>query len=194
MEGQLERVLAAIDAANGKDPGKARVDGTEVAEALLYGRRMTAWLSRRAPEAPDVLAIAARGQHICRWQIPRSEYPQDRQGYLRWRTTLYRFHADQIEPLMREGGYSEDEISRMRGLVEKKGIKTNPEMQILEDVICLVFLEHYFEDFLKQHPRDKVIDIVRKTWGKMSEDGHQLALGLTLGDAAMALIGEALNA
>ena len=117
----------------------------------------------------------------------------DRAGYLKWRTTLYRFHADQVEPLMQAEGYTEAEIQRMRGLIEKRGIKTNPEAQTLEDVICLVFLEFYFDQFREQHERSKVVDIVRKTWGKMSERGQASALELSLDPEALSIVKEALG-
>jgi hypothetical protein len=193
MSGRLQAVLASIDAANDEDPHRVEVAGQSVAAELLYGQRMTGWLSRLEPEASEPLQIAARGQHIRRWKIPRSDYPMDRAGYLKWRTTLYRFHADQVEPLMRTEGYSDSDIQCVRGLIEKRGIKTNPETQTLEDVICLVFLEFYFDDFRGRHERSKVVDIVRKTWGKMSERGQGFALGLSLDPDALSIVKEALG-
>lgn len=193
MSDRLEAVLASIDAANDEDPHQVLQDGESVARERLYGQRMSAWLSRLAPEASEVLKISARGQHVRRWKIPRSDYPMDRAGYLKWRTTLYRFHADQLEPLMKAKAYPDADIQRMRGLIEKRGIKTNPESQILEDVICLVFLEFYFDNFRGQHERAKVVDIVRKTWGKMSERGQAFALQLPLNPEALGLINEALG-
>jgi len=190
---RLQVVLASIDAANGEDPSLVNVEGRSVARELLYGQRMSGWLSRLEPEASETLQIAARGQHIRRWVIPRSDYPMDRAGYLKWRTTLYRFHADQLEPLMQEGGYPDMDIQRMRGLVEKRGIKSNPEAQTLEDVICLVFLEFYFDDFRGRHERSKVVDIVRKTWGKMSDRGQGFALQLPLDSEALSVVKEALG-
>ena len=190
---RLQAVLASIDAANGEDPSLVNVEGRSVARELLYGQRMSGWLSRLEPEASEVLQIAARGQHIRRWVIPRSDYPMDRAGYFKWRTTLYRFHADQLEPLMQEGGYPDMDIQRMRGLVEKRGIKSNPEAQTLEDVICLVFLEFYFDDFRGRHERSKVVDIVRKTWGKMSDRGQGFALQLPLDSEALSVVKEALG-
>ena len=193
MSGRLEEVLTAIDQANAEDPNRTSLEGKSIPSELIYGQRMTAWLDRFAPDASDALKIAARGQHIRRWSIPRSDYPMDRSGYLKWRTTLYRFHADQLEPLMRAAGYQDEDVQRTRGLVEKRGLKTNAETQTLEDVICLVFLEFYFYDFLVQHPRGKVIDIAQKTWGKMSERGHEHALQLPLSDVALSIVKEALG-
>ena len=184
--------LASIDAANDEDPHQVSLDGGPVARERLYGERMSGWLSRLEPEASEVLRIAARGQHVRRWKIPRSDFPMDRSGYLKWRTTLYRFHADQLEPMMKAEGYTDAEIQCMRRLIEKRSIKTNPEAQTLEDVICLVFLEFYFDQFRKQHERAKVVDIVRKTWGKMSERGQASALALSLDPDALSVIKEAL--
>ena len=192
MCGRLEAVLASIDAANDEDPHQVSLDGGPVARERLYGERMSGWLSRLEPEASEVLRIAARGQHVRRWKIPRSDFPMDRSGYLKWRTTLYRFHADQLEPMMKAEGYTDTEIQCMRRLIEKRSIKTNPEAQTLEDVICLVFLEFYFDQFRKQHERVKVVDIVRKTWGKMSERGQASALALSLDPDALSVIKEAL--
>lgn len=192
MCGRLEAVLASIDAANDEDPHQVSLDGGPVARERLYGERMSGWLSRLEPEASEVLRIAARGQHVRRWKIPRSDFPMDRSGYLKWRTTLYRFHADQLEPMMKAEGYTDAEIQCMRRLIEKRSIKTNPEAQTLEDVICLVFLEFYFDQFRKQHERAKVVDIVRKTWGKMSERGQASALALSLDPDALSVIKEAL--
>lgn len=193
MSGRLQAVLASIDAANGEDPHRVEVAGRSVAGEVLYGQRMTAWLSRVEPEASEALQIAARGQHIRRWKIPRSDYPLDRTGYLKWRTTLYQFHADQLEPLMRAQDYSDSDIQRVRGLIEKRGIKTNPETQTLEDVICLVFLEFYFNDFRGRHERSKVVDIVRKTWVKMTKRGQEFALGLSLDADSLSIVKEALG-
>lgn len=193
MSGRLQAVLASIDAANDEDPHRVEVAGRSVAGEVLYGQRMTAWLSRVEPEASEALQIAARGQHIRRWKIPRSDYPMDRTGYLKWRTTLYQFHADQLEPLMRAQDYSDSDIQRVRGLIEKRGIKTNPETQTLEDVICLVFLEFYFNDFRGRHERSKVVDIVRKTWVKMTKRGQEFALGLSLDADSLSIVEEALG-
>ncbi|MEY4684787.1 MAG: hypothetical protein RLZ25_1246 [Pseudomonadota bacterium] len=193
MSGRLQTVLASIDAVNSKDPRQVEIEGRSVACEVLYGQRMSMWLGQLQSEASEVLQIAARGQHIRRWEIPRSDFPMDRAGYLKWRTTLYRFHADQLEPLMTSAGYQDADIQKMRGLVEKRGIKTNPEVQALEDVICLVFLAFYFDDFRTRHERAKIVDIVRKTWSKMSEHGQAYALQLPLDSDTISIVKEALG-
>lgn len=177
------RAIARIDSANAEDPA-----GKE----LLYSQRMTAWLDRIEPAASEALRIAARAQHIRRWQIPRADFPMDRIGYLKWRTTLYRFHADQTAAILREAGYDEATIERVGSLIRKERIKLDAEAQTLEDVICLVFLENYFAEFAQQHDRDKVVGILRKTWAKMSARGQGEALKLSMSDEARQLVERAL--
>lgn len=190
---RLEEIYRRIDAANAEDPRQVDVDGKPVSQELIYGIRMSQRLGSFEPEATEALKIAARGQHLRRWEIPREQFPMDRSGYLRWRTCLYGFHADQIEAIMISADCPEEMISRVRQLLSKRSIKSDPEAQALEDVICLVFLEHYFEAFIARHPKSKVIEIVRKTWGKMSEKGHEHALSLQLAPLAAGLVSEALS-
>jgi hypothetical protein len=181
-----ERFTAAIerfDALNAQDPhGKQ----------LIYAQRMTQWLDKLAPDSAEPLRLAARSQHLMRWQIPRSSFPMDRPGYLKWRTTLYDFHADRAAEVLRDVGYDEATIARVRSLIRKQDLKVDPEMQLLEDVICLVFLENYFAEFARDHDEQKLIRILQKTWKKMSPRGHEAALGLELGERDRDLIARAL--
>ncbi len=177
---RLEQVIALIDAENQQDPN-TQVDesGKEWPKELLYSLRMTDMLERYRPEADDVAHISMRGQHIKRWTSPRNAFPMDRQGYLQWRTQLYKFHANTTADLMQQVGYDEDSIERVRKAIGKKGIKVNPDTQLLEDVTDLVFIEHYMLAFAEKHPEydeDKWIDIIQKTWRKMSPQGQQFAL------------------
>ena len=180
MSDRLEATLDRIDQVNRDDP-RREIDpatGDDVAVELLYGWRMSERLARLAPDAPETLRVAARAQHIARWRIPRDSYPEGRAGYKQWRSELARAHADQAGAIMAEVGHDDASISRVRDLLVKKGLKRDPEVQLLEDVACLVFLEHYFADFARKHERAKLVDIVQKTWKKMSERGHQAALEL----------------
>jgi len=170
--------IARFDAANSEDPHKEVFEGTGYPKELLYAQRMSAWLDRFAPEASEALKLAARAQHIQRWAIPRSEYPMTRKGYDEWRNRLARFHADTAAEILRKVGYDEETIQRVESLLLKDRIKLDPEGQTLEDVICLVFLEFYFAPFAKDYAEPKLVGIVRKTWRKMSERGHEAALGL----------------
>lgn len=189
---RLARALAAIDAANSKDPVSEDSDGRSWPRALLYGRRMSDQLERFEPEASVALRIAARAQHIERWTIPRSNYPMDRRGYHRWRRTLAAFHAERTGEILAPLGYPPALIERVRTLLRKENLKTDPETSALEDVICLVFLQYYLVDFSRPHEESRIIGILQKTWGKMSPRGHEAALALPLAPEVQRLVGKAL--
>ena len=192
MMSQLAATLNAIDSINSQDPNQEQTDGKIWPKELLYSQRMTARLQEFMPDAPEVLQIAARAQHIGRWKIPRDSYPKTRPGYKQWRTELGKMHADTAAQLMAEAGYSEEDQERVKQLLTKRQIKKDPLVQALEDVICLVFIEHYLEAFADKHEHNKLIDIIQKTWAKMSPEGHSTALALPLSDRVLALVQEAL--
>lgn len=191
--GRFQAAIERFDAANREDPRRAIFEGRESPYELLYAQRMTHWLERLAPDASEIVRLAVRSQHLCRWQIPRSEYPMDRTGYHRWRTRLYGFHAEKAGAILREVGYDQPTVARVEELLQKKNLKTDPEMQLLEDVACLVFLEYYFADFSKDHEPDKVVTILRKTWAKMTPRGQQAALGLSMPAEARVLVERAIG-
>jgi len=196
MLADLERFNAAIarfDAANADDPTTEVFQEVVYPKELLYAQRMTAWLDNIAPEASEALRLAVRCQHIQRWTIPRHTYAMDRHGYLRWRTTLAKFHADTAAAILRDVGYDDATIQRVQTLLRKERLKRDPEVQCLEDVICLVFLEHYLAAFATQHDEVKVPDILRKTWTKMSPRGHEVALTLPMSPEARRLVEQALT-
>ncbi len=190
---KLNDVLGLIDSANRADPN-FELDDTQLPQPKewLYGKRMSQWLARFAVEASEHLQIAARGQHIERWKSPRSDYPEGRSGYKKWRAELGLFHAKRVGDLMAQVGYAPTDIERTQYLVQKRGLKRDAESQCLEDVICLVFLEFYLEDFAKKHDEEKLIDIIQKTWAKMSEKGHQAALSIPLAPPQKTLVLKAL--
>ena len=190
---QFDRALERFDAANRKDPNREVADGVEQAKELRYARRMTACLDRFSPDAPEPVRLAARCQHIRRWTIPRTDYPEGRDGYRRWRTELARFHALTAAAILREVGYDDATVARVESLLRKERLKTDPDVQLLEDVICLVFLEHYLADFAPKHDEEKLLRVLRKTWPKMSDDGRQAALELNLSAELSALIERALS-
>lgn len=176
---RFHAAIAAFDQANAEDPNNEIADGKEYPKELLYAQRMSAMQERYAPEASEAVKLAVRAQHIQRWKIPRSNYPMDRQGYLQWRTGLYRFHAETAGRIMRESGYDDAMIARVTSIVSKKGLKVNAETQLMEDVADLVFIEHYITGFAAQHPEydeEKWLQIIRKTWQKMSPRAHQFVL------------------
>ena len=172
---QFAAAMARIDEANAADPNREPYRGQEHPKELLYSQRMTAWLEKLEPTASEALRLAAHGQHICRWTIPRDSFPLDRAGYHRWRGACQQMHAEKLAEILRSVGYDEATIVRVQSLVRKERMKLDPEAQLLEDVVCLVFLENYFAEFAREHDEAKLIDIVRKTWKKMSDRGHQAA-------------------
>jgi hypothetical protein len=190
---RFNQAIARFDAANAEDPNRSSFGGTEYPKELLYARRMTEWLGRLTPDPSEPLRLAARCQHIRRWEIPRSSFPMDRAGYLVWRKRLYRFHADTAEAILRDVGYDDATIARVRSLLQKEKLKLDPEMQTLEDVICLVFLENYFSDFARERDEQQMLNIIKRTWTKMSDKGHQAALQLRLSEPDWALIRRALG-
>lgn len=189
----FHQAISIIDQVNSEDPNLETVEGKTFPKELLYAQRMSAKLEEYLPEAPEYLKIAARAQHIGRWKIARSDYPMDRVGYLRWREELKKMHADLTSTILREVGYSEEFIEKVSHLIRKKQLKTDEETQTLEDIVCLVFLEYYFEDFSLKHEREKIIDILQKTWAKMSEKGKKAALKLHLSPQSLQLIQAALS-
>lgn len=182
-----------FDAANKKDPNIEIWQGDPYPKEFLYALRMTEKLNDFAPNASEALQLTARCQHICRWKIPRESYGMDRVGYLKWRKVLQDFHVEKATTLLKEVGYDQETIDKVAFLLQKKQLKKNAETQVLEDVICLVFLEFYFEDFSTKHPEEKQIDILQKTWRKMSGKGHKAALQLPLSDAVLNLVNKALQ-
>jgi hypothetical protein len=192
-ENLFQEAAARFDAANSDDPNKEIADGQAQPKELLYSRRMSAWLERLAPDASEALRLAVRCQHLCRWMIARENYPAGRDGYLRWRKDLADFHAAKAATILRQVGYDPDTIARVGALVRKERLKLDAETQTLEDVACLVFLEHYFADFAKEHDEEKLLTILRKTWAKMSPRGRTAALVLDLPASARALIEKALE-
>ena len=175
---------AAIDRANAEDP-----KGTE----LLYGQRMVDWVRKLAPGASEELLLAARAQHVRRWTVPRSRYPEGRNGYLKWREGLKKFHAYTLAAIMAEAGYGEEAAAKSRSLLVRKNLASDAEGQTLEDAACLVFLQFELGEFSAKTEPDKMVDILRKSWAKMSPAARDAALGLKLGDVELNLVKRALG-
>lgn len=176
---RFEQAFVKFDAANAADPNQDVFEGVTYPKELLYSKRMTAMLKYFEPDASETLQLAARCQHICRWKISRNNYPMDRIGYKCWRMELYKFHGEITGEIMREVGYDEEMIANVQALLRKEKLKTNPESQSLEDVVGLVFLQYYLVDFVNKYSyfeEEKLFNILRKTWKKMSEKGHITAL------------------
>jgi len=179
----FEAACAAIDRANGEDP-----KGYEI----RYAERMVAWVKALAPEASEELLLAARAQHVRRWTVPRSRYPDGRTGYLQWREGLKKFHADTLAALMKDAGYGADAVAKARNLLIRKNLAVDAEGQTVEDAACLVFLQFELAEFSAKTEPDKMVDILRKSWGKMSPAARDQALRLDYGAAERALVQKAL--
>lgn len=184
----FEQAIAQFDAYNSKDPHSEIFDGHTYPKELLYGKRMSERLDTFAPGSPEYLRLAARCQHIGRWEIPRESYPIDRKGYLQWRSVLKTHHAKIAEQILGECGYDPGTIDKVKFLLLKKELNRDPDTQVLEDVICLVFIQFYLDEFAGRHDDDKVVEILRKTLKKMSARGISEALKIPVPERTAALI------
>jgi hypothetical protein len=189
----FEDTLRRFDEANARDPNRESVDGTSHPRELLYAQRLVKWVLRLNPGASEELRLAAHCQHICRWEIPRSSHPMTRAGYLQWRATLKKFHAQKAGEILREAGYAEDVIRRVQDLNLKKYFPNDLESRVLEDALCLVFLEFQFAELADRSEDDKMINALRKSWQKMTETARAEALRLNFGPREKALVDCALS-
>jgi Domain of unknown function (DUF4202) len=189
----FQNAITWIDEANTQDPNTEIYQSKSYPKELLYSDRMYARLMDFCPKASQEIQIASKAQHICRWKITRESYPMDRVGYLKWREDLKKFHAQTTAEILEKAGYDATFIARVSFLIEKKLLKKDAETQLLEDVICLVFLEFYLEDFVAKHDTEKLKNIIHKTWNKMSDSGHQEALKINYSASNLVLIKEAIG-
>lgn len=186
---KLEASLLRFDAENSRDPNLENSQPRE----LLYAQRLTNWVLKLCPDASEELRLATRCQHLCRWEIPRNSYPMTRAGYLKWRADLKKFHAEKSGAILRETGYDEETIRRVQDLNLKKNFPNDPETRILEDALCLVFLEFQLTDLAAKTAEDKTINALQKSWGKMTGTARAEALKLNYGDREKTLLQRALN-
>ncbi|MYC65491.1 MAG: DUF4202 domain-containing protein [Acidobacteriia bacterium] len=189
-EARVRRCMEMFDAANSEDPN---LDPSGEPKELSYAKRMSAWLDRLEPNAPDEVRLAVRAQHIRRWEIPRDSYPAGRHAYLAWRRELGRFHADTAGAIMRECGFDDSSVLRVQSIIRKERFKTDRLAQLLEDVACLVFLDHYFAPFARDQTEESMANILRKTWKKMSEAGRSAALEIEYSPECRELLDKALG-
>ncbi len=185
---KFEAALRRFDEENSHDPNQENGQPRE----LLYAERLTNWVLRLSPNAGEALRLAARCQHLCRWRIPRGDYPMTRPGYLKWRADLKKFHAQRAAEILREVGYDEETIRRVQDLNLKKNFPANPECRVLEDALCLVFLEFQLTDLAAKTDDDKMVNALKKSWDKMTEAARAEALKLKYSEREMALIQKAL--
>jgi hypothetical protein len=190
---RFAEAIAAFDRANAEDPVSLPAGSESRPRELLQAERLSRWVARLRPDAPEALQLAARCQHLRRWEIPRNTYPDGRIGYLEWRKALSRFHADRSTEILRSAGYDDETIERVRAINQKRGLKIEPDVQTMEDALCLVFLEYELEDFARKHAAEKVVEILRKSWRKMSDQGHAKALELNFAPGVKEVVERALG-
>jgi hypothetical protein len=189
----FEKAIELFDAENARDPNLEGDGGVRHPRELLYARRLTDWVLKLAPAASESLRLAARCQHLCRWTIPRHSYPMTRAGYLRWRNDLKQFHARKSAAMLRQAGYGGEMIEKVMDLNLKKNFPAEAESRILEDALCLVFLEFQFADLARKTAADKIINALQKTWRKMTPAARERAMSLPLGPEDKRLIQQALQ-
>lgn len=187
-----EQAFQLFDAYNKQSPGFITWDNEQLPLEYFYAVKLYEWVLRLAPEASEPLLLASRCQHIGRWEIPRKTYPEGRVGYLTWKNDLSKFHAKKAAEILQSLQYDEDIIRRTTEIVLKKRLSSDPEVQVMENALCLVFLQYQYDDLIAGQPEEKMIDILRKTWGKMTEPGRQAALQLNYSPRGLELIQKAL--
>ena len=190
---RFETAIRRFDEENSRDPHSEIVNGAPHPRELIYAKWLTDWVLKLCPDASEELRLAARCQHLCRWTIPRDSYPMTRPGYLKWRTDLKQFHARRSGEILREIGYPDSIITRVQDLNLKKNFPTDPESRVLEDALCLVFLERQLADLAAKTADDKVITALQKSWKKMTPAAHAEALKLSYGPREKTLIEQALK-
>jgi hypothetical protein len=189
---KLAQAFSLFDEYNKTSPTHIVFEGERYPLEYFYALKLYGWVKKLNPEADESLLLASRCQHIGRWEIPRKSYPDGRAGYLKWRSDLSKFHAAKASELMAKAGYDQLAKDRVREIILKQKLKTDPDVQVMENALCLVFLEFQFDELISKLSEDKMIDILRKTWNKMSEPGRAMALTLGYSDGAKQLIEKAL--
>jgi hypothetical protein len=189
---KFEEAIALFDAYNKKDPNKIIREGETFPAEYFYALQLHNWIKKLEVSPSEALLLASRCQHIGRWEVPRESYPEGKAGYLNWRSNLAKYHAEKAEEMLRKAGYEEALIEHVKRIVLKKQIKADEEVQAIENALCLVFLEFQLNEFIEEHDDAKVIRILQKSWGKMSEKGHQAALQLSFTGRGKELIERAL--
>jgi hypothetical protein len=189
---KFQRAIQRFDEENSRDPNAEFADGVHRPRELVYAERLTAWVMKLYPDAPEELKLAARCQHICRWMIPRERYERTKAGYLRWRNELKKFHAQKSGEILREAGYDDETIARVQALNLKKHFPQNENSRVLEDALCLVFLQYQFGELAAKSTEEQMINALRKSWNKMTPAGREHALKLEYTERERALLESAL--
>lgn len=189
---RFQRAIRRFDEENSRDPNVEVVNGAPRPRELVYAERLTGWVEKLCPDASEELRLAARCQHICRWMIPRDKYERTKPGYLRWRNELKKFHAQKAGEILREAGYDEEMVARVQALNLKKNFPHDQSSRVLEDALCLVFLEYQLADLAAKSTEEQMLNALRKSWAKMTPQAHAEALKLNYAPQMRALIERAL--
>lgn len=190
---RLEQAFELFDEYNKKGPEQLVWNGQSFPAEYFYAVELYNWVRKIEPDANEFLLLASRCQHIGRWEIPRSDYPEGRTGYLNWRTDLGKFHAAKAGAILQSVGYTTDEIERVQQIIRKQRLKLDADVQVIENALCLVFLEFQYDDLIRKLSEEKMINVLRKTWKKMSKAGHDAALKLQYSPEGFSLIEKALQ-
>jgi hypothetical protein len=190
---RFQRAFERFDEENARDPNTELTEGVTRPRELVYAERLTAWVLKLCPGASEELRLAARCQHICRWMIPRDKYERTKVGYLKWRHELKKFHAAKAGEILREVGYPEEIVARVQALNLKKDFPQSEESRVLEDALCLVFLQYQFTDLANKSTEEQMINALRKSWKKMTPAGQTEALKLAYPPREHALLRRALD-
>lgn len=190
---RLEKAFEWFDTYNKQDPHTITWQEVTYPAEYFYALQLYNWVKQLEPHASEILLLASRAQHIGRWKTPREEYPPGKAGYYQWRIHLAKFHAETAGAFMAEAGYTDEEINEVKGIIRKEDLRTNHEVQVMEDALCLVFLQFQFEDFITKHEDEKVITILKRTWKKMNQAGREAALALPFQQKAKELLEKALG-
>jgi hypothetical protein len=191
---KLEKAFILFDTYNRQSPEQISYQGESYPSEYFYALKLYEWINKLQPHAPEALLLASRSQHIGRWEIARNAYPEGRAGYLKWRSDLARFHAQKSAELMLEAGYGEEMTERVKQIILKQRIKADDDVQTIENALCLVFLEFQFDDLIQKLSTEKMIEVLRKTWGKMSDAGREAALAMEYSKEGSGLLKKALSA
>jgi len=190
---KLEEAFALFDEYNRRAPEQVTHKGNSYPSEFFYAIKLHEWVTKLEPEASESLLLASRAQHIGRWEIARSTYPDGRAGYLKWRSDLSRFHASKAAEILETVGYDEETIDRVKQIILKQRIKADSDVQTMENALCLVFLQYQYDDLIEKMSEEKMVTILQKTWAKMSDPGRNVALGLDYSDEGKRLITLALH-
>jgi hypothetical protein len=185
----VELARTAIDAANSDDPHDCHGEPL----ALRQGRLAEEWVVRLEPTASAALRLAARAHHLRRWIVPRSDYPEGRPGYLRWRRDQKQRHARELSEILEQSGVAPDVVDRAATIVAKLGLGTDPEVQVFEDAVCLTFLETQLDETAARLDEDRMVAVIAKTLAKMSDTGKVAASTIDLSDQGRQLLARALD-